>query len=411
MSKAVRIAIVALLLIGSGCLRRAERTPTAAGYNPRDLIDPPAQLQFEKRSNYAALQESAARIRSESRSGSQMPRRTVLCLSGGGCYGAYSAGVLCGWTQNGDRPNFDVVTGVSTGALIAPFVFLGPQYDTELKKFYTTLRSSDVYRITPFRVILGEAVATNSPLARTVDAALTPEIVAAIGAEHRKGRRLYIGTTELEGRRFVEWNLGAFADRGTPEDVKAMKAILLGSAAIPGFFPPSEIAVTVDGKKYIERHIDGGTSQALFFHPPYVANELTSDPANNSLANVDVYAVIAGKLYADPSTVKQRIFNISSSSIDIVLYAQTRGDLQRLWTLSELSGMNFHMTAIPAGFKAPASATDFDPVLMTKMFDEGVRQMKTNQAWRTSPPGVERGEKPLVRNGTSLNYETRGPTK
>jgi hypothetical protein len=340
-----------------------------------------------------------------------MPRRTVLCLSGGGCYGAYSAGVICGWTDCGDRPAFDVVTGVSTGALIAPFVFLGPQYDGELKKFYTTLTNRDVFRITPLRVVLGESVATNAPLARKVEEALTPDVVAAIAAEHRKGRRLTIGTTELEGKRFVEWNLGAFADRGTPDDVKAMKAILLGSAAIPGFFPPSEIAVTVDGKRFVEKHIDGGTSQALFFHPPYVPNELASDPANTSLANVDVYAVVAGKLYADPTAVKPRIFNIASGSVDTILYAQTRGDLQRLWTLSELSGMNFHMTAIPPDFKAPASATDFDPAAMKKMFDEGVRQMRTGQAWRTSAPGLERGEKPLVRNGTSLNYETRGPAK
>lgn len=408
-----RFLFLALLLIASGCLKRFDRThsPTSAGYNPRDLIDPPAQLQFEKRTNYAEMLESAARIRRESRSGNPMPRRTVLCLSGGGSYGAYSAGILCGWTQRSDRPCFDVVTGVSTGALIAPFVFLGPHYDKELERFYTTIQNRDIYRLQIVRGLMGDSIATNAPLARKMDEAITPEIVAAIAAEHRKGRRLYIGTTELEGRRFVEWNLGAFADRGTPEDIDTMKRILLGSAAIPGFFPPAEIPVTVDGKRYVEKHIDGGTSQALFFHPPFVPNELTNDPANNSLANVDVYAVIAGKIYADPTIVKPRLFNIASESIDTVLYAQTRGDLQRLWTLADLGGMNFYMTAIPSEFKVPKSATEFKPDEMRKMFDEGVRQMRSGQAWRKTPPGVERGEKPLVRNGTSLNYETRSPSK
>jgi predicted patatin/cPLA2 family phospholipase len=400
-----------LIVFSSGCgtFRNRANTPTAAGYNPRDLIDPPAQLQFERRANYPGMLENAARIRSESRNGSDLPRRSVLCLSGGGTYGAYSAGIVCGWTGRGDRPEFDTVTGVSTGALIAPFAFLGSAYDGELKKFYTTLTNRDVFRIRPFRAVIGESVASNAPLARHLDEVLTPRFVAAIANEHRKGRRLYVGTTELEGRRFVIWNVGAFADRGTPEDLEKIKLILLGSAAIPGFFPPQEIPVTVDGRSFIERHIDGGASQALFFQPPYVPHEKTVDKQENSLAGTDVYAIVAGKLYADPTTIRPRLFNIAQESVNTILYAQTRGDLQRLWTVSELTGMNFHLAAIPAGFKTPESATDFDPESMAKMFNEGVRQMQAGTAWRNTPPGVERGESPLVRNGTNLNYETRGP--
>src|SRR4051812_13441349 len=135
------------LTAAPGCAHRWRhaQTPTAAGYNPRDLIDPPAQIQFERRANYPGLLENAAKIRSESKSLGAGPKRTVLCLSGGGSYGAFSAGILCGWTERGDRPEFDVVTGVSTGALIAPFAFLGPQYDAEMKRFYTTLHNRDVF--------------------------------------------------------------------------------------------------------------------------------------------------------------------------------------------------------------------------------------------------------------------------
>jgi hypothetical protein len=124
---------------------------------------------------------------------------------------------------------------------------------------------------------------------------------------------------------------------------------------------------------------------------------------------VDVYAIVAGKLYADPGTVRPRLFNIGGEALDNLLYAQTRGDLQRIWTLSNLTGMNFHLLAIPEGFPAPSSATDFDPKKMKSLFDEGVRTVQNPKGWRTTPPGIGQGETVQVRDGTRLNYETRGP--
>src|SRR5262249_10189312 len=155
-------------------------------------------------------------------------------------------------------PAFDVVTGVSTGALTAPYAFLGPKYDGELKRFYTTLETRDVYTLRPVRGLVTESLADNAPLAEQIDMVLTPEIIAEVAEEHRRGRRLYVGTTELESRRFVVWDLGAIACRGTPRDRELIKSILLGSCAIPGFFPPSKIGVTVNGRPYTEQHVDGG---------------------------------------------------------------------------------------------------------------------------------------------------------
>jgi predicted acylesterase/phospholipase RssA len=338
----------------------------------------------------------------------------VLCLSGGGSYGAYSAGVLCGWTASGDRPgcggrpNFDVVTGISTGALIAPLAFLGPQYDDEIRKFYTTVEKKDIYRLRPVRGLFTTALADNAPLAELVDGVLTPEVIRQVAEEHRKGRRLYIGTTELESKRFVFWDLGEIANRGCPGDRELIKKILLGSSAIPGFFPPAEIPVTVDGRVFVEKHGDGGTSASIFFRPPYVPPGQRT-PEALDLAGVDLYMIVAGKLFADSTPLKNRSLTIATSSVSSVIYSQTRGDLQRVYLISLLNGMNYHLAAIPADFPAPSSSTAFERGPMTAMFDEGYRLAATGQAWRRSPPGVEPGESPLQRNGTDLTYIRRGP--
>jgi hypothetical protein len=380
----------------------------AAGLNTRDLVDPTAQPDADRLTDAPGLLESAEKLRELARPPFVPPKRAVLCLSGGGSYGAFSAGVLAGWTRTGTRPEFDVVTGISTGALIAPFAFLGPAYDTQMKDFYTTLESRDVFDLMLVRGLFSEALADNSPLARQVDGALTPELLGAVAAEHRKGRRLYVGTTELEGRRFVFWDVGEIAGRGTPESRELVKRILLGSAAIPGFFPASKIPVEVDGKRYVERHVDGGVSQALFFRRPYVPPELADDPVATSLYDSDVYAVVAGKLYADAAPEKYRSLSIAGGSVSNIIYAQTRGDLVRLWTVCQLTGMNFRMTAIPPEFPAPKSSTAFKPAEMTAMFNEGVRLAQSGTAWRTTPPGTEFGENALKRAGTRLTRQPRG---
>jgi predicted acylesterase/phospholipase RssA len=310
---------------------------------------------------------------------------------------------VCGWTGRGDRPCFAVVTGISTGALVAPFAFLGSAYDAQLERFYTTLTTRDVYRLRPVRGLFTEAFADNDPLARTLDATVTPQLVDAIAVEHSRGRRLYVGTTEVEGRRFVVWDVGAIAGRGGEPARQLIVQVLLGSSAIHGFFPPQRIPVTVDGRRYVERHVDGGVSQSLFFRPP-VGNQ-----AADALAGTDVYAVVAGKLYADPDVIRPRSLTVAAQTTSAVLYAQCRGDLTRLWTVCQLAGMTYRMTAIPAAFPAPKASTDFEPDQLRAMFDEGVRQVRAG-AWRTTPPGTEPGEEILVREGTDLTEQPRVAT-
>ena len=405
----VALGIMFVLFSGCAMQRSGLQSPVAAGLNTRDIVDVQAQNAPNRLDDIPFRLKQAEKISELARPATLPPKRSILCLSGGGSYGAYSAGILYGWSRRGDRPQFDVVTGISTGALIAPLVFLGPKYDDKIKDFYTTVQSRDIFNLRAVRGIFSEGLADNSPLSRKVEETLTPEVVTEIAAAHAQGRRLYIGTTELEGRRFVTWDIGAIASRGTPEDLTLIKQILLGSSAIPGFFPPSQIPVEVDGKKYVERHVDGGVSQALFLQYPYLPPEFDNDPIATSLYGSDVYAIVAGKLYADAEVIRQKSLRIAGTSVSSVIYAQTRGDLVRIWSICKLTGMNFHMTAIGPEFKIPVPATKFEPEEMIKMFNEGVRQMQSGDAWRKTPPGVEYGETPLKRAGTKLNYVQRGP--
>ncbi|VTU00554.1 patatin : Patatin OS=Burkholderia phymatum (strain DSM 17167 / STM815) GN=Bphy_6656 PE=4 SV=1: Patatin [Gemmataceae bacterium] len=335
--------------------------------------------------------------------GTVPPKRSILALSGGGSFGAFSAGVLYGWSETGTRPTFDVVTGISTGALIAPLAFLGPAYDCQLKQFYTTVTNDDIYKKRrPIKALFADSFADNAPLRGQIEKTLTPEVMRAVAAEHLKGRRLYVGTTDLEGRRPVVWDLGAIAVRGTPADRTLAVDVLLASAAIPGFFPPVPIHLTANGRATTERHVDGGVSASLFMVPPFVPHAERDAHPRSWLYDSDLYMIVAGKLYADPEPVPAESLKIASSAISTVLYAQTRGDLQRMFMVSMLTGMNYHLTSIPEDYDAPTSATEFDPVKMTAMFNEGAALVRSGTAWRSTPPGVDKSEGVLFRSKTVL---------
>src|SRR5581483_3651702 len=169
--------------------------------------------------------------------------------------------------------------------------------------------------------------------------------------------------------------------------------VLLASAAIPGFFPPVRIPVEADGMKFEERHVDGGVTAALFYRPPYLPPGQRSDPAKASLYDSDLYIVVAGKLYPDPEQVKANVLDIAGSSVSTLIYSQTRDELYKLYTACVLTGMNYHLAAIPQEFPATSSSTDFDPTQMTMMFEAGRRQAVGGTAWRATPPGLEPGER------------------
>ncbi len=397
------------------------QSPTAAGLNTRDLIDPVAHDDANELAPGQQLIEIAERIRKdrqqklgeqskqEGGASSTHPNRNILCLSGGGSFGAYSAGVLVGWSERGDRPTFDVVTGISTGALIAVPAFLGPKYDEHMKSFYTTLKNEDLFKIRLISGLFGESLADTSPLKHRIDTFLTAQVMHDLVEAHKNGRRLYIGTTEQEGGRFVVWDIGAIATRNGPDDRALIINILLGSSAAPGLFPSANISVTVDAVRYTEKHVDGGASHSVFFRPPFVAPDQRSNVAARDLGGAKVYVILAGKLFADPQIIRPWSFAQAGKSLSTLIYAHTRGDLQRLYTLCLLTGMDFYVSAIPPEFSGAVSSADFKPSEMTALFEEGRRTMTTEKAWSTVPPGFAPGEGVLMRSGPDLIHRPRGP--
>lgn len=445
-------AAALLLALTTACqiIRGPERpVPLPPGSTPQQVVDPDYQpdewydplegnelilLGKEVRKNLLDKQkQSKAKLKEGG--------YHVLVLSGGGALGAYPAGVLCGWSQcplppgKGGRPEFDVVTGISTGALIAPLAFLGKDFDGELQKQYTTVRKSDIY--VPRRSIrsyLTDSYSDNTPLRRRVEAFVSYENMARVAEEHRKGRRLYVGTTNLDTKRLVVWDIGAIAQKCTPEARKLIVDTLIASSAIPAFFPPQFFDVTIDGVPYNELHVDGGVTRSMFFRPPIIKLPDTMGEVNRNnaamLAGSNVYAMVAGKIYHTPAGVRARTLPIVFASVTNLLYAVTRADLYRLYTYALLTGMNFWVSAIPQDLDVSDDATAFDPVSMGKMFCEGYRlgkegtayrkgtkkneageveQTLEGTAWKDTPPGLGPKDELRPRTGTRLVVEREPP--
>ncbi|CAN5524964.1 patatin-like phospholipase family protein [soil metagenome] len=309
------------------------------------------------------------------------PAANVLVLSGGGMYGAYSAGVLAGWTQNGTRPEFDVVTGVSTGSLIGVAAFLGPKYDPIAREFYTTIKASDVYTLRAWvQIPWADAVATSRPLKKLIDNVVDENLLAAVAREHRKGRRFYVGTTHLEARKLAVWDMGAIACQG-PGAIDKFRDVLLASSSVPGVLPPVRLTCTREGKACSELHADGGTTASLF-----VPQGLIAPAPNGGPSGTNVYVIVAGKLFADPGKVRSRVLPVLSASANSIVYASARAEIATIHHLSRLAGANFHLTAVPAGDPADPMGLAFDPKEMSRLYEVGYCQTVSGPAWMTSPP-------------------------
>jgi predicted acylesterase/phospholipase RssA len=328
--------------------------------------------------------------------------RNILVLSAGGRDGAYSAGVLVGWSAAGTRPTFDVVTGISTGALIAPMTFLGERYDQLLMENFTTVRTEDIYRKRPWMSVLwSDSLADSGPLRDRINAQVTDVFLTEIARAHRDGRRLYIGTTNLATGQLTVWDMGAIASGSDPNKRQLFQKVILASCSIPGLFPAVPIEIEVDGRRYIELHADGGISSSMFLHPLMVL-ETTRNTKTN------VYTIVAGKLSPEVRQVHRRFISEFGASVQEMLESRTHGDLVKVFLLSRLIGGSFAVTSIPPEIEVDPDVTRFDPVDMRKLFYAGYARV--GNGWRPIPPGVKPDEWLQPRTGTQFITPKKTPS-
>jgi len=311
----------------------------------------------------------------------ELPPANFLAISGGGDNGAYGAGFLNGWTASGTRPEFKVVTGVSTGALIAPFAFLGPKYDYVLERVYTQTSQKDIFKKRGLiKGIFGDAMADTRPLANTISSYVNRDLLDAIAAEYAKGRILLVGTANLDSLEPVIWNMTAIAASKDPDALTLFSKVLLASASIPGAFPPVMIDVNVDGNRYQEMHVDGGTMAQVFLYPPSMT------VANAPVRKRTLYIIRNARLDPDWASVERRTMTIAARAIGSLTTTQGVGDLYRIYTTTQRDGIDYNLTFIPPTFNTPHKE-QFDTAYMRSLYDVGLQAAKSGYQWQKYPPG------------------------
>jgi len=312
-----------------------------------------------------------------------------LILSTGGADGAFGAGLLNGLSAAGKRPDYAVVTGVSTGALMAPFVFAGPRYDAVLQAVYTHTSAADIFEVGG----TGESFLDTWPLKDLIAKQITPALLADIAAAHQAGRRLFIVTSDLDAERSVVWNMGAIAIHATEHAtahstnpggdaaLKLFRNILLASGSVPGAFPPVLIDVESNGKRFAEMHADGGVGGQFFVTPP----ALMQSTSSYKIPADALYIVVNSGLAPEFQVVERSTPAILAQAVSMAIKADLRVLLDRAHVAAKNSGIGFNVATIPSSFNAPSRGA-FDPDYMKALFNVGYDQGKSENPFAAEPP-------------------------
>lgn len=388
------IALVALGMLLAGCAtnlpeRLAVPEPLVGAAQVHGLTDIRVWGDEAQSASKRFLSAEAPLLKEKfgRQGGRAAPTSNLLALSGGADDGAFGAGLLVGWGERGDRPQFDLVTGVSAGALIAPFAFLGKECDLQLSEIFTRYNSDNIYQANILAGILGgPGLARSDPLKELIGRYVDAGLVRRLAEERAKGRILLIGTTNIDVQRPVYWDIGRIAQSGRPEAIQLIRDVLLASAAIPGVFPPVRIKVRANGKEYEELHVDGGTTREVFY-----------SPADFSFSEIDkivgrtiqrrLFVIRNGKIGPEYEVTAETAIALGARSLTTVLKNQTIGDLIRMHSKARAEGIEFNLAHIPDSFKAERPRP-FDQAYMRALYAQGHQLGKSGYKWLKAPPGL-----------------------
>jgi Patatin-like phospholipase len=389
--------LIAILLVFTGCslperltaVPQSETTLAQISGIPNARYFPDTQIDLMAQETLAARNREAATLAQEDHRG-PLPEANLLAVSGGGADGAFGAGLLTGWTEAGTRPEFKLVTGISTGALTAPFAFLGSAWDDKLTAVYTGIKPSDVFesrRATA--AIWNDAMSDTAPLWRLISRFANQDMLDAIAREYAKGRLLLIGTTDLDARRPVIWNIGAIAASGQPQALDLFRKILLASAAIPAFFPPVLIDAEVNGQRYQEMHVDGGAIAQMFLYPPALAHaELLRSARPRPIR---AWLIRNSRLDPDWASVERSTMGIAQDAITTMIQTSGMNDVNRLYLAAMRDHVDYNLAYIGRDFTVKPKE-NFDPVFMRALYDYGRTKARAGYPWAKRPPWIPAGE-------------------
>jgi predicted acylesterase/phospholipase RssA len=384
-----RVAAAGALVLGlAGCatMSRQAAVPMAQLSQTRILDIPNARffVDADPAPMYAEALRSLEKERAYAHVGGRLPPANFLAISGGGDDGAFGAGLLVGWSEHGTRPEFKLVTGISTGALLAPFAFLGKRYDPQLAAMYTTITQKNIFIKRGLLAGLTEdALGDTTPLYGLITQYLSAPVIEEIAREYDRGRLLLIATTNLDAGRPVIWNIGAIAKSRNPKAHVLIRRILLASAAVPGAFPPVMFDMEIDGKPYQELHVDGGAVAQAFLYPPTMS--LKRAPAEDARRRT-AYIIRNSKLNVPFDQTKRSTLPIAGRAISTLLASSGVNDMYRMYLTTQRDGVGYNLAFIGNDFNVPYPGM-FDHGYMTALFEYGRAKGRAGVKWQKKPPG------------------------
>ncbi len=376
----IRLAVlVCLVLATGGCVSGAR-----SSFGPEDrLAAAPMGLQAPSHQPYRFYLDDPAQVAVfEARLHAGMPigpdgHRDLVALSGGGSNGAFAAGVMAGWTASGERPDMEVVTGVSTGALAAPFVFLGPDWDDKLAEAYTGGAASHLLQSQGLGAFFGSGIYSGEPLRKLVEHYIDESVIQAVAVEASKGRLLLVATTDLDAQRGVVWDMGAIAQHGGPEALDLFRAVLIASASVPGAFPPVLIPSEGGGQQFEEMHVDGGVATP-FLALPETFWSFRDD--TGALRGGRIYVIINGRISPGFKITRDSMGTVLSRSLDTMMRTGLVNTLAGNRAFAERNGITFLYATLPDD--GAADPLDFSVESMRRIYEIGRVGALDGSIWR-----------------------------